>query len=72
MGVDYVVTFSDATGVNIEIIQEELVGALNTTNNDTFPGDLQISSDLTFQGDNMTYNELKILNVGRNFNFMFN
>jgi hypothetical protein len=53
VGVDYVVTFNDATGVNNEIIQEELVEALNTTNNDTFPGDLQISSDLTFQGDNM-------------------
>ncbi|CAB4010958.1 fibrillin-2-like isoform X48, partial [Paramuricea clavata] len=49
VGVDYVVTFNDTSGVNNEIIQEELVGALNTTNNDTFPGGLQISSDLTFQ-----------------------
>ncbi|CAB4000659.1 Uromodulin-like 1 [Paramuricea clavata] len=60
VGVDYVATFNDTTGVNNEMIQEELVGVLNATKNGTFIGDSdlkisnktdlnEVANELTFQ-----------------------
>lgn len=61
VGVDYVATFNDTTGVNNEMIQRELVGVLNATKNGTFIGDSdlkisdktdlnEVANELTFQG----------------------
>ncbi len=58
MGVDYLATFDDPTGVNDgETIRKELANNLNYTNNGTFLGDLQIS---TSTDPSQVANELEI------------
>ena len=64
VGVDYVVTFNNATGVSTNLVQQEIVAVLNRTNNGTFLGDsnLKISNEndtaalensISFQGKPM-------------------
>jgi hypothetical protein len=54
VGVDFIVTFNDTTGVNDINLQQEFLNALNITNNGTFLVDshLQVTNetDPTFQG----------------------
>jgi hypothetical protein len=54
VGVDFIVTFNDTTGVNDINLQQEFLNALNITNNGTFLMDshLQVTNetDPTFQG----------------------
>ncbi|CAB4035853.1 Hypothetical predicted protein, partial [Paramuricea clavata] len=54
VGIDFIVTFNDTTGVHDINLQQEFLNALNVTNNGTFLVDsnLQVTNetDPTFQG----------------------
>jgi hypothetical protein len=54
VGVDFIVTFNDTTGVNDINLQQEFLNALNVTNNGTFLVDSNFQmtneTDPTFQG----------------------
>ena len=43
VNVDFVASFNDTTEVTNEMIQTEMVNAMNVSNNGTFLGDLQVS-----------------------------